>query len=130
MWSPSTQLQLNRKTVDNYLASNYSRGMAKKKITKATAKAAVRKNAGYLLGMTHTGWGGNQYPLVNVTSQEITVWMRDPASGDELEERAVKNIAAAMGVGYDGNGSRFWIYYKEQPAPMGDYNDKASHWHY
>jgi len=94
-----------------------------KKITKATAKALIRKHASDL---------GER---AVVDSELITLWFAgegiDVLDGRDSAEAAAEAIASDLGgVSIHSNGSKSWIHYKAAAADLGDWNDRSSRYHY
>lgn len=92
-----------------------------KRVTKATAKKAVRLHCSAIAA-----------DKVEI-SDTVTIWIADPAddaSRDAAEQAAQAVAKECGGATIRGNGSKWEVYYKSAPAPMGDYMDKSSCWHY
>jgi hypothetical protein len=90
-----------------------------KRVTKATAKAVVRR------------WGSH-YPAdrIIIDSETITVWFDYDDDTDKEARKLVANMARDLCVGFTTAGRKHIIYYKKQPAQKGEYCDTSSRWHY
>lgn len=91
---------------------------ARKKATLATAKSLVKKYAKDL--------------QTEIDSRSITIWM-DTADSKvrNKAEKAAKAISKELGVPWGKYGTnKIIIYYKDQPADKGDWNDPSSRHHY
>ena len=93
-----------------------------KKVTMATAKAAVKKHS-----------KGVDPAHIEVTSDDVTVWLPEGVVGGSVYrayEAAAKAIAGALGAGWGRYGNKWIIYYKKDRPDRGDWNDPSSRWHY
>lgn len=96
-----------------------------KRITKATAKAAVRRHAANI-DPRHVEIDGDCVALF-CESLETDLSLDE----DELGEAASKIAAHCGGCAVTGNGSAWFVWFKRAPVTFGhDFNDKASphHW--
>ncbi len=90
-----------------------------KRPTKATAKKAARTHCAALPeGCT-----------VEVDSETVTVWY-DTANYNVALAAATALANDLGGATLRGNGSKWDVFYRRQPANLGDWNDRSSRWHY
>lgn len=70
--------------------------------------------------------------VIDFEGDTISIWPDSIIfldSRDACEAIATK-IAAELRTSVHSNGGRFWVYFRNHPTPLGDWNDKASAHHY
>lgn len=89
------------------------------KVTKATAKKLARRHASAI-------------KTVEIDHETITLWFDSTDDEDrDAAEKAAQAISKDLGgVTIRSNGYKYDIFYRRQPVDLGDYNDRASRWHY